>query len=160
MDIFSKNKFLVRVIFVLIIFNLFSTGYIWRNMNKRPNRNPPKTERGSTTNLLKDKLHLTEQQVKEINKIRDDFTQKEEQLILLIRAQRDSMNVAMFNQTTDTVYLKRIARQLVENEYQMELYRIEQAQQFKNVCTKEQLTEFQNLVIDIRDFFQPPRKKE
>ena len=160
MDIFSKNKFLVRVIFVLIFLNLFSTGYLWRNMNKRPNRDQPKQEKGSTTNLLKDKLRLTEQQVKEINRIRDDFTQKEEQLILLIRAQRDSMNVAMFSETTDTFQLKRIARQLVENEYQMELYRIEQSQQFKTICTKSQLNEFQNLVIDIRDFFQPPRKKE
>ena len=160
MDIFSKNKFLIRVIFVLIFLNLFSTGYLWRNMNKRPNRDQPKQEKVNTTNLLKEKLHLTEEQVKEINRIRDDFTQKEEQLILLIKAQRDSMNVAMFNETTDAVYLKRIARQLVENEFQMELYRIDQAQQFKNVCTKDQLTEFQNLVIDIRDFFQPPRKKE
>lgn len=160
MDIFSKNKFLVRVIFVLIFLNLFSTGYLWRNMNKRPNRNQPKPEKVNTANLLKDKLHLTDQQVTEINRIRDDFTQKEEKLILLIKAQRDSMNLEMFSETTDSVQLKRIARQLVENEYQMELYRIEQAQQFKNVCTKEQLTEFQNLVIDIRDFFQPQRKKE
>ena len=160
MDIFSKNKFLVRVIFILIFLNLLSTGYLWFNMNKRPNRDQPKQEKGSTTNLLKDKLRLTEQQVKEINRIRDDFTRKEESLILMIRAQRDSMNVAMFNQRTDTLYLKRIARQLVENQYLMELYRIEQAQQFKNVCTKEQLTDFQNIVIDIRDFFQPPRKKD
>ena len=160
MDIFSKNKFLVRVIFVLIFLNLFSTGYLWRNMNKRPNRNQPKPEKVNTANLLKDKLHLTDQQVTEINRIRDDFTQKEEKLILLIKAQRDSMNIEMFSETTDSAQLKRIARQLVENEYQMELYRIEQAQQFKNVCTKDQLTEFQNLVIDIRDFFQPQRKKE
>ena len=160
MDIFSKNKFLIRVIFVLIIFNLFSTGYIWQTMKKRPNRDQPKQEKVNTTNLLKDKLHLTEAQVKEINRIRDDFTQKEEKLILVIKAQRDSMNIAMFNEISDNEYLKRIARQLVENQYQMELYRIEQAQQFKSVCTKEQLTDFQNLVIDIRDFFQPPRKKE
>jgi len=129
-------------------------------MNRRPNRNPPKQEKVGTANLLKDKLHLTGQQVTEINRIRDDFTQKEEKLILLIKAQRDSMNVSLFNETTDTVQLHRIARQLVENEYQMELYRIEQAQQFKNVCTKAQLKEFQSLVIDIRDFFQPQRKKE
>lgn len=160
MDIFSKNKFLVRVIFVLIFLNLFLTGYLWHNMNKRPNRNPPKQEKVGTANLLKNKLHLTNQQVVEINRIRDDFTQKEEKLVQLIRAQRDSMNVDMFNETTDTVQLHRIARQLVENEYQMELYRIEQSQQFKNVCTKAQLKEFQNLVIDIRDFFQPQRKKE
>ncbi len=160
MDIFSKNKFLVRVIFVLIFLNLFSTGYLWRNMNKRPNRNQPKQEKVNTANLLKDKLHLTDRQVKEINRIRADFTQKEEKLVQLIRAQRDSMNIAMFNETTDTVYLKRIARHLVENEYQMELYRIEQSQQFKSVCTKAQLDQFQDLVIDIRDFFQPQRKKE
>ena len=160
MDIFSKNKFLVRVIFVLIFLNLFSTGYLWRTMNKRPNRNPPKQEKVGTANLLKDKLHLTDPQVIEINRIRDDFTQKEEKLILLIKAQRDSMNVDMFSETADNMNIKRIARQLVENEYQMELYRIEQAQQFKNVCTKAQLKEFQSLVIDIRDFFQPQRKKE
>jgi len=160
MDIFSKNKFLVRVIFVLIFINLFSTGYLWLNMHKQPDRNPPKQEKARTTNLLKEKLHLTDQQVTEINRIRDDFTQKEATLSQVIRIQRDSMNVAMFNETADTVYLKRIARQLVENEYQMELYRIQQSQLLKNVCTKDQIKEFQHLVIDIRDYFQPQRKKE
>jgi len=42
----------------------------------------------------------------------------------------------------------------------MELLRIEQAQQMKNICTHEQLKEFQHLIIYIRDFFQPQKKKE
>lgn len=160
MDIFTRNKFLLRIIFILIFLNLISTGYLLWNKKEGPNPRQPKREKGNSTQILKEKLRLSKEQEGAIFKLREEFAQKEEALTLLIKSQRDSMNVVMFHADTDTAILKRIARRVAENEYQMELCRIEQAQQLKNICTEEQLKEFQHLVLNVRDFFQPQKKKE
>ncbi|MEI7830574.1 MAG: Spy/CpxP family protein refolding chaperone [Prolixibacteraceae bacterium] len=160
MDIFTRNKFLLRIIFILIFLNLISTGYLLWNKKGGPNPRQPKRDKENSTQILKEKLHLTKEQESAIFKLREEFAQKEEALTLLIRSQRDSMNVVMFHADTDTASLKRIARRVAENEYQMELCRIEQSQQLKNICTEEQLKEFQHLVSNIRNFFQPDKKKE
>jgi hypothetical protein len=160
MDIFTRNKFLVRIILILIFLNLFTTGYLlWQKKGGREDRQQKRGNEKSVQ-FLRGKLHLTREQETAILKLREDFASKEQSIAQLIRSQRDSMNVVMFHSETDSVRLKKIARRVAENEYQMELLRIDQAQQMKNICTDEQLKEFQHLVINIRDFFQPPKKKE
>jgi Spy/CpxP family protein refolding chaperone len=160
MDIFTRNRFLLRIIIILIFLNLISTGYLLWNKKDGPNPRPPRREKENSTQILKEKLHLSKDQEVAIFQLREEFGRREEVLTELIRSQRDSMNVVMFHTDTDTASLKRIARRVAENEYQMELFRIEQAQKFKNVCTEEQLKEFQHLMSNIRNFFQPDKKKE
>ena len=118
----------------------------------------PKRNIGEITALLKDKLDLSEQQLSQLNNLREDFFNKEEKLTTMIRAERDSMNELMFNEHTDTLQVMQIARRVADNEYQMELYRLEQAQQLKTICNPEQLKRFESMVRDIRDYFQPIKK--
>lgn len=163
MDIFSRNKFLVRIIFVLLFLNIISTGYLWFQKKEKPDDRQPKKERENSLRVLKEKLHLAREQEDAILSLRQDYAKREEMVTEMIKAQRDSMNVVMFRAEDDTSMLKRIARRVADNEYQLELLRIDQAQKLKNICTEEQLKEFQHFVINIRDFFQPqnpPRKKK
>jgi Spy/CpxP family protein refolding chaperone len=161
MDIFTRSKILLRIVFVLIFLNLLATGFLWFNRKEGSTSDrQPKRAKENTNRILKEKLHLTREQEDAFFALRNDFARKEEILNQLIRSQRDSMNLLMFGPETDSTRLLQIARRVAENEYQMELYRIEQAQKLKDICTKEQWAEFQNLVINIRDFFQPPKKKE
>ena len=160
MDIFSRNKFLVRIIFVLLFLNIISTGYLWFQKKERPEDRQPKKERENSLRVLKDKLHLTREQENAIISLRQDFTKREESVTEKIKAQRDSMNVVMFRADNDTSMLKKIAKRVADNEYQLELLRIDQAQKLKNICTEEQLKEFQHLVMNIRDFFQPQNQPQ
>jgi hypothetical protein len=64
----------------------------------------------------------------------------------------------MFKQNSDTNFVKAIAHRVAENEYQMELYRIEQSNKMKEIFTKEQLQQLEELVIEIRDYFKPEKK--
>lgn len=157
MDIFSKNKLLLRIIVLLLILNLFSTAYLFYSHSKN-NEPKPKRNIEEITALLKGKLDLSEQQLSQLSNLRQDFFNKEEKLSTLIRSERDSMNELMFNQQTDTALVMQIARRVADNEYQMELYRLEQAQQLKTICTAEQLKKFEALVKEIRDYFQPVKK--
>ncbi len=156
MYLFSKNKFLGRAVTFLLLLNLFSIGYFWWRKGGEGRR--PKRPIEQVTAILKKELQLTEKQAADFKKIRQDFFDKEEPLSRAIRAKRDSMNAAMFNEHTDTTAVKAIARRVADGEYQMELYRLQQAQALKNICTPAQLKQFQNMVIDIRDYFQPQKK--
>ena len=160
MDIFTRNKLLLRVIVILITINLLSTGYLLWHRKGGPEERQPGRKNNNSTQVLRQKLHLSKEQETSLVRLREEYKAKEESVTLTIRSMRDSMNAVMFNSDTDTVLLKNIARRIAENEYQLELLRIDQATQLKKICTKEQLNEFQHLVKNIRDFFQPQKKKE
>ena len=159
MDIFLKNKFLVRIVAFLLCLNLFSIGYFWLGKKGNDDGRRPKRPIEQVTEILKNELQLTDKQAEELKNIRQDFFDKEQPLSQAIRAKRDSMNMEMFNENTDTAHVKAIAKRVADCEYQMELYRLEQAQQLKTICTPEQLRKIQGIVIDIRDYFQPQKNK-
>ncbi len=160
MDIFSKNKFLLRIVIILIVLNIFSIGYLWSVRMENYDNRPPKKSIREITGILQNRLHLSNEQLDQLQLLREEFFRKEELLSAVIRSQRDSMNVEMFNETTDTVFTKSIARRLADNEYLMGLYKINQSQKLKTICNKDQLKEFNKLVKDIRDYFEPERKNK
>ena len=80
MDIFIRNKFLLRVVAFLLILNLFSIGYLWSGKKGNDDRRPPKRPLEEVTAILKEELHLTAKQAEDLKKIREDFFNKEEPL--------------------------------------------------------------------------------
>ena len=87
--------------------------------------------------------------------LRSDFYSKEKQLSETIRNERDSMNQMMFNKVTNEDGLRLLARKVADNEYQMEILRIEQAKSMKAICNSDQLAKLEDLVKEIRDYFKP-----
>ena len=66
MDIFIKNKFLLRIVIVLIILNLFSVGFVWWQRKPPPHdKHPPQQDKENIITTLKDKLNLSDEQEKE-----------------------------------------------------------------------------------------------
>lgn len=155
MDIFKKNKLLLRLVLLLAVLNLFSIAFIWWQRKEDHNKTAPKRDFEKTASLLKKELQLSGRQEADLKNLRETYFQKESVLSDLIKSQRDSMNAGMFKDITDTGIVRNIARRVADNEYQMELYRLEQAEQLKVICTKEQLEKFRHLVKEIRDYFQP-----
>lgn len=135
-------------------------GYLWWQKKDGLEDRQPRRGKDNPKQILREKLNLSRQQEAAIIQLRVDFSAKEEAINQMIKLQRDSMNVVMFHADTDTASLKKIAWRVAENEYRLELSRIEQAHKMKDICTPEQLKEFEHLVINIRDFLQPKKKKE
>ena len=155
MDIFSKYKYLLRITWVLVVVNLCCMAYIgWMTRSRKPQgRNMEAVQK-----TLRKRLNLSPEQEAEFVRIRESFFEKEAVLSTQIKAQRDSMNMEMFNEHTDTVLLEALARRIAANEYQMEKYRMEQGTQLKKICTPEQLKAFEGLVKEIRDYLKPVKK--
>jgi ribosome biogenesis GTPase A len=64
----------------------------------------------------------------------------------------------MFNKSINDTLILSLAKRVSQNEYKMELLRFEQAKKFKTLCTPEQLEKFNDLVIEIRDYFKPEKE--
>lgn len=156
MEIFAQNKLLKIVILLLVLLNLASVGaLVWKDYfrKSRPQKNYGDFKEVSA--VLKKELSLSDEQEEKIRNLRTDFFNKEKVLESAIRNGRDSLNMVMFNKSTDEELAKSIARRIADNEYNMELLRIEQSQKFKSICTPEQLEKFERLVKEIRDYFKP-----
>ncbi len=162
MDVFSKNKLLVRLVIVLIVLNVVSIAMMWYAKHDRNAPPPPPVNEHNKDNLLQtlgDELSLNEEQKSKLKQIREEFYSYEKPLSQLIRSQRDSMNLILFSSTTDSILVNNLARRVADNEYKMEKYRIHQAKQLQSICTADQLNKLNNLVIEIRDYFQPKKNE-
>ena len=160
MDIFSQKKFLIRLVVVLAVLNIFSIGVLlWNGLRNNQRRdNPPREERRDLSDILKKELNLSEKQTEQIKILRQEFFSKERELSSIIKIERDSMNTLMFNKNTDEQLVQSLARRVSENDYKMEMLRYEQAKQMKSICSAEQLDKFGSLVIEIRDYLKPEKQ--
>jgi alanine racemase len=165
MDIFAKQKIFVRTIILLVFLNVgLIVFFIFREM--KPLHEPllfPKNEAyNDVSGILKKELNLTDNQVLQFDEIRKQNFEKQAALKEIIRVDKDAMNQEMFNKNSDEAKIIRLAKKVSQNEYQIELLHFEQAKKLKAVCNEAQLDKFQDLVLEIRDYFRPdnqPRRK-
>lgn len=159
MDIFTQKKWLVRSLIFLAVLNISSISFVV--FGKFSERNDRRPRRGNDiariSDVLKKELNLSEVQMNQLYKIRNDFFEKEQILGQEIREKRDSMNLNMFNLNTSDTVIITLARNISEGEYKMEVLRYQQAKSFKEICSPEQQIKFQNLVVEIRDYFRPEK---
>lgn len=162
MDVFNQKNVLKRIIYFLVLLNFFTLSFfIWKEISgHKPLLFPKNEDYKDVSNILKKELQLNENQVIKFNDIRENYFHKEVVLKKIIREEKDSMNVEMFNKNTSDSLIKLVARRISNNEYKMELLRYEQAKELKAVCTPIQQERFQNLVIEIRDYFRPDNQPQ
>lgn len=161
MDVFTQNKILIRVIIVLVVFNLIFIALILReDFRPRSHQSPKINGKGDISALLKRELNLDENQTRQIRDLRLAFFEKERILASAIRSERDSMNELMFSNNTNDLQIKSLAKRIADNDNQMELLRYEQALKLKSICTPVQLEKFNGLVKEIRDYFRPDPKPD
>jgi periplasmic protein CpxP/Spy len=163
MDIFTQKKLLIRIVILLVIMNLFLIGFfLFKDIFRKPPRQGNENEFRDVSDILKRELSLSKEQVDQIRVLRSSYFETEEALATVIKSERDSINMIMFNKSTNEELVRSLARRVADNDYKMELLRFEQAQKLKSICTPEQLEKFENLIIEIRDYFrrdnQPKRK--
>lgn len=158
MDIFTQQKIFIRTIIILVALNIGLIGFlIFKEMKPRhePLLFPRNEQYKDLTNILKKELNLSDTQVAQFDEIRKRNFKKQADLTLIMRNDKDAMNSEMFNKNTDEFKIRALAQQSSENEYKMEMLRFAQAKELKAVCNADQLNKFQDLVLEIRDYFRP-----
>ncbi len=165
MDIFSQNKFLIRTVLFLVILNLGSItfftvkGFRTNNDDRFSPRNEQKRE---LSEILKKELNLSDIQIAKFEQIRMQNATRKSKLKEIINQDKDLLSSEMFNKNADDKKVLALAKKIGDNEYQIELSKINQSKQLKAICTPEQLEKFDDLIQEIRDYLRPidkPRRK-
>lgn len=162
MDIFSQNKFLIKTIVLLVLLNVIMVGFFVfkeTKFNRPPHPYPKDGNYKKIGAVLKKELNLTDKQVIQFEEIRKQNAEKQEGYKKIIKQDKDDMNQEMFNKKSDEEKVISLAKKIAENEYQIELLHFEQAKKLKAVCNEDQLDKFEDLVIEIRDYFRPTTNK-
>lgn len=154
MEIFKQNQLLKRVVYVLVALNLFLIGMVLFNSSK-PERNRSYNDNERLILTLKKELSLSNEQCEEMRDIRNKFFENEERLRTIIRAERDSMNGFIFNDSVNVNRANACAIRVANYMYEIESLRIRQAQELMTICTPEQRKKFNLLNREIKDYFKP-----
>ncbi|MBC7523310.1 MAG: periplasmic heavy metal sensor [Flavobacterium sp.] len=158
MDIFAKQKIFIKSIILLIVMNITLIGFfIFREMKPphKPLLFPKNEEYNDVSGILKKELNLSDNQVAQFDTIRKQNFEKQAALKEIIRVDKDAMNQEMFNKNSDETKVIKLAKKISQNEYQIELLHFEQAKKLKAVCNEKQLDKFEDLILEIRDYFRP-----
>ena len=143
-----------------MIFNLILVGILsFGPFRPKQKPQPKPVDETELAAVLKKELNLSQQQAQELRNIRTQFFQKEQILTGVIRSKRDSMNLLMFGDNANDTLLKQLAAGVSENEYNMELLRIDQAEKLRTICNGDQIKKLQKLVKEIRDYLRPVERK-
>lgn len=162
MDIFAQKKFLQKIVALLILLNLALLFFLFFNKNNhhQPLLFPQKEAFKDVSGILKKELNLSDEQALKIQQLRDSFYLKEQQMEVINKSKKDSMNVAMFSKNTNDSLVMRLAKEISTNRYERELMRYNQAKALKEICTPKQQEQLSNIVKEVRDYFRPDNQPE
>lgn len=158
MDIFSQNKLLIRTILFLVVLNLGSiTFFTIREMRQHHERENPQIneKKNELSAILKKELNLTAQQVAKFDEIREQNASKKLELKQTINQDKDLLNQEMFDKNSNSNKLLALAKKIGDNEYRIELSKINQSKQLKAICNANQLEKFQDLMFEMKDYSHP-----
>ncbi len=162
MDIFSQNKVLIRTIIVLVVLNLVLIGFfIFKEIcpNRELDFRPDHENKKELSAILKKELNLTNQQVIQFEEIRAQNASTKFKLKEIINHDKELLNIVMFSKNYNKERVFALAKKISNNEYQIEIAKINQSQQLKAICNPEQLDKFKILVIEIQDYLKPKINK-
>ncbi len=149
------------MVVVLVVLNLASLGYIaWKAYHQKSKKSDMPVPQTELSEVLKNELGLSARQTDSLKIIRADFFDKEKILSENTRLKRDSMNLFMFSENSNDSLLVKLATEVSSNEYKMELLRIEQAAQLRNIFTDLQLKKLNGVIKEIRDYLKPATDKK
>lgn len=158
MDIFSQNKVLIRTSVVLVALNLVLIGFlIFKEMRPHPEpdfRREPENKKELSA-ILKKELNLTNDQVVKFEAIRAQNAARKSKFKEIINQDKELLNKEMYSKNYNEEKVFALAKKIADNEYQIEISKIHQSQQLKAICNPKQLDKFENLVVEIQDYFRP-----
>jgi Spy/CpxP family protein refolding chaperone len=160
MDIFTKKTLLLRLVILLIFLNAGIIGFYWYNSTHAKGSDSKKEiDKKELSGILKKELGLSESQTKDFNTIRSAFSEKEKMLHTIVKSERDSLNMMMFGDDFNKQELTLLAKAVADNQYKMELLRIEQSAQIRAICSPEQLMKFKSLISEMKNYLKPEERQ-
>ncbi len=159
MDYLKQKRFTIWTIVVLVILNIFTISMLWLGKNNmRANKPPFKLPAQNTRTLkfLQKELDLTDSQIQDYKKLREEHAKKTQQLIHDIRKLKEEMMDEIFTGDPDSSMVTKIAGQIGEKQRKVEQLTFEHFMDLKKLCGEQQVRKLQGLVGEFFRNNPPP----
>ena len=155
MDYFTKHKFLVAAIVVLIIVNLATIGIILFNPHKwgTPNGMKPGMPPPQGMKFFEDELQFNGEQKVTFNKMRDEHFAQVKGLIDGMRKAKDEGYHELMQDNPDKTKVDSLFEVSGKLQVQLDKMTFEHFVKLKSLCTKEQLPAYNKLLQELTQKF-------
>jgi Spy/CpxP family protein refolding chaperone len=151
MDIFTRHKFSLGVMGILVILNLLSLSMIWVKQCARPPL-PPLPRHTGTDNVqlfLEKELRLSKDQAAEVADIRTQHQDHINQLLFDIRELKDQATSEMFAPTPDKNKIDNLIARIGAKQTGVEKLHFELYLKLIDICDADQKMKLQSLFKEI-----------
>ena len=160
MDIFTKKRFTIWTILLLVILNISTISMLWLNQNRRPGAPPPRAEARQdqrTLEFLQRELDLTDEQILQYDQLRQAHGEQTRVLINDIRRLKQEMMNEIFYDEPDTTETMEIADLIGEKQTEIEQITFNHFLDLKELCGTEKVGKLRGLVDEFFRRNQPQR---
>lgn len=169
----EKDRFLIIVIIILFVLNLFTLGYV---IIGREGHSPPDIEKvgprgpgdmdpnrknpGRPDEVIINRLKLNKDQVLQFENLKDEHRKQTEDLQFASKKLHDEYFGLLKSDTPDTVKASQLLVELGKNQQQLDKVTFEHFRKIKDICDKDQKQLFNTFIDEIAASFKPPIPKK
>lgn len=149
----NKTKFLTLSVFALLLLNIAFLAFTFFSKKHKPN------ERKMPREIVIEKLHFDENQIIEYDKIIKEHQKAIIDLDVSIRDTKNELYQLLNVDTINSVQKDNLFLKLADYQKQIETTHFNHFLEIKNLCKKEQLTDYKELTNELGRIFAPKEKK-
>lgn len=171
----EKDRFLILVIIILFVLNLFTLGYVIMGREGHPpppdmemvgpkdrgpgDMDPNRKNPGRPDEVIINRLKLNKDQVLQFENLKNEHRKQTEELQFASKKLHDDYFGLLKSESPDTVKASQILNELGKNQQQLDKVTFEHFANIKNICDKDQKQLFNTFIDEIAGSFKPPAPK-
>ena len=172
----EKDRFLILVIIILFVLNLFTLGYVIMGREGQPppldmeivgprdrgpgDFDPNRKNTGRPDEVIINRLKLNKDQIIQFENLKNEHRKQTEDLQFASKKMHDEYFGLLKSDTPDTLKASQLLLELGKNQQQLDKVTFEHFQKIKDICDKDQKQLFNTFIDEIAGSFKPPVPKK
>ncbi|OGL48647.1 MAG: hypothetical protein A2161_04435 [Candidatus Schekmanbacteria bacterium RBG_13_48_7] len=158
MDFFTRQKFFIWIIIVLVILNLLSIASIWFKHFMRPSLPPPPRAdgAGNVQLFLEKELNLSKEQAQKLKELREQHRNQIKYNLDLIHELKEQATRELFLSSPDKEKMGSLVKEIGSRQTELERLHFNYFMELSSICNPEQRVKLQSLFHEILQMSKPP----
>ncbi len=156
-----NNRWLTLFTLLLVIANIVTLTLLWvhRRGEGRPDGKMPPPPRGQVFEFINHELKLDSAQQEAYRKLKDEHQEYQRAVQDSLKKQKDAFFALLQQPAVADSVLQKAARQIGEQEQQIELVTFRHFKKLRALCNAEQQRKFDTIIQDVLKRMGPPRNR-
>ncbi len=163
----QKDRFLILVIIILFVLNLFTLGYVLFELRPPPppemrgkdpdSRGPDRREQGRPDELIINRLKLNGDQIKKFEDLKKEHRGQVDSIQFSSRRLHDDYFGLLKSPVLDTAKANTLLEQISMNQKMLDRATFSHFEKLRAICDNDQKELFNRFIDEIAGSFKPPK---